>query len=164
MTRKIIDCRTVPSDFNCTLAISGEPDEVLTAAAHHAVNAHGHDDSPELRDYLRAALSAEQPNPTRPGAFIQLIQFQTDRIDEVSALVEDWAKAIGADRAARWAVMAADRDRPNTYVEIVEFPDHPSAMANSAHPATQQFGERMAKLCSGRAQFTNLDVHSTPGH
>jgi hypothetical protein len=59
MTRKIIDCRTVPNDVGCTLAISGEADEVITAAAQHAVAVHGHDDTPELREHLRAALVDE---------------------------------------------------------------------------------------------------------
>jgi hypothetical protein len=33
MTRKTIDCRTAPNDVGCTLAISGEPDELVAAAA-----------------------------------------------------------------------------------------------------------------------------------
>ena len=32
MTRKIIDCRSAPNDVGCTLAISGEPDELVAAA------------------------------------------------------------------------------------------------------------------------------------
>jgi predicted small metal-binding protein len=56
MTRKMIDCRTVPSENNCSLAIAGTEDEVLDAAVAHAVSAHGHEDSPELRDMLRGGL------------------------------------------------------------------------------------------------------------
>ena len=60
MTRKIIDCRALPNDVGCTLAISGEPDELVTAAAQHAVAVHGHADTPELREQLRAMLESEE--------------------------------------------------------------------------------------------------------
>ena len=59
MTRKIIDCRAVPNEVGCTLAISGQPDEVVAAAAQHAIAVHGHEDTPELREYLRGALVDE---------------------------------------------------------------------------------------------------------
>jgi hypothetical protein len=32
MTRKIIDCRAVPHGVGCTLAITGDPGELITAA------------------------------------------------------------------------------------------------------------------------------------
>jgi predicted small metal-binding protein len=54
--RKAIDCRDYPSEKNCTLRISGSKEEVLEAAAQHAVSAHGHRDTPELRGQLRATL------------------------------------------------------------------------------------------------------------
>jgi predicted small metal-binding protein len=56
MPRKIADCREFPSEMNCTLAISGEEDEVVRAAAQHAVSVHGHQDSQELRDQIRRSL------------------------------------------------------------------------------------------------------------
>jgi hypothetical protein len=59
MTRKVADCRTMPSDSNCTLTISGEPDEVLAAATQHAVSVHGHTDGPELREQIRGMLADE---------------------------------------------------------------------------------------------------------
>ena len=61
MTRKMIDCRKVPSDINCTLTIAGTEDEVLDAAAAHAVAKHGHEDTPELREMLRAGLETAEP-------------------------------------------------------------------------------------------------------
>ena len=59
MTRKIADCRDMPSDRGCTLTISGEEDEVLAAATEHAVSAHGHTDGAELREMIRAGLKDE---------------------------------------------------------------------------------------------------------
>lgn len=56
MARKMADCRRWPSDINCSLVIIGEEDEVVAAAVAHAVSAHGHEDSPELRDQTRRFL------------------------------------------------------------------------------------------------------------
>ena len=56
MARMVADCRQFPSESNCTLTISGEPDEVLRAAAEHAVSVHGHTDSPELREQIKSML------------------------------------------------------------------------------------------------------------
>ncbi|PYJ06900.1 MAG: DUF1059 domain-containing protein [Verrucomicrobia bacterium] len=57
--RKSIDCRDHPSEKKCTLRMSGTEDEVLDAAVQHAVSAHGHSNSPELRDQLRSMLKEE---------------------------------------------------------------------------------------------------------
>ena len=59
MARMIADCRRFESDNNCSLTIIGEEDEVLAAAAQHAITAHGHSDSPDLRSQLRGMLEPE---------------------------------------------------------------------------------------------------------
>jgi hypothetical protein len=59
MARKIADCRRFESDNNCTLTIIGEEDEVIDAAAAHAAAAHGHSDTPEMREQLRGMLEDE---------------------------------------------------------------------------------------------------------
>lgn len=59
--RKVADCRDFPSESNCTLTISGEEEEVVRAASEHAVSVHGHTDSPELREQIRAGLKDEVP-------------------------------------------------------------------------------------------------------
>ena len=61
MARKMIDCRQLPSDLNCTLTIAGEPEDVLDAATLHAADKHGHPNTPELREQLRAALQDVEP-------------------------------------------------------------------------------------------------------
>lgn len=58
-TRKYVDCSLFPSDINCTLYISGRPDEVLKAAVEHAVSTHGHQDSPQLREALVTMMADE---------------------------------------------------------------------------------------------------------
>jgi hypothetical protein len=57
--RKSIDCRLYPNEKGCTLKISGTEEEVLDAASAHAIAAHGHADTPELRKELRALLATE---------------------------------------------------------------------------------------------------------
>ncbi len=57
--RKSIDCRNHPSEKNCSLKISGTEEEVLDAAIEHAVSAHGHENSPELRDQIKSMLKDE---------------------------------------------------------------------------------------------------------
>ncbi|HEV3089149.1 MAG TPA: DUF1059 domain-containing protein [Candidatus Elarobacter sp.] len=58
--RKFIDCREYPSEKNCSLKISGTEAEVLETARHHAVTAHGHQDTPELVTMLRSGLRDER--------------------------------------------------------------------------------------------------------
>ena len=65
MSRKMADCRRFESDSRCTLTIIGEEDEVVDAAARHAVSVHGHTDSAELRAQVRASLEPE--SAYRPG-------------------------------------------------------------------------------------------------
>lgn len=62
MTRKFIDCRELPSDTHCSVAISAEnEEELLQAAVDHAVSVHHHADSPELRQQLRQLFKDGMP-------------------------------------------------------------------------------------------------------
>ena len=54
--RKAVDCRLYPSEKGCTLRIEGTEEEVLEAATQHAVTAHGHTNTPELREQIRTLL------------------------------------------------------------------------------------------------------------
>ncbi len=56
MTRYAVDCRKMPSDNSCSLRIEGTREEVLKAAAEHAVSSHGHQDGPELRQQLEGIV------------------------------------------------------------------------------------------------------------
>ena len=94
-------------------------------------------------------------------AFVQIIEFSTSRIDEVEALMEQWLKQTEGSRSAQRGTFTSDRDRPNTYVQIVEFPSYEQAMANSQLPATSEFAEQVTKLCDSAPTFRNLDVRRT---
>lgn len=90
--------------------------------------------------------------------FIQIIEYTTNRIDEVNALMDEWAAQTDARRATGRIVQASDRDRPSTYLQIVEFPSYEEAMENSRRPDTDAFARRMMTLCDGEPTFRNLDV------
>jgi len=57
MTRKYIDCREFQSVVSCSITIVADrEDELIDAAAQHAVAVHGHVDTPELRKQLKKAM------------------------------------------------------------------------------------------------------------
>ena len=91
-------------------------------------------------------------------SFIQIIEFTTTRLGDVEELMEEWVAKTEGKRKAHRGTLTADRDRPDTYVQIVEFPSYEEAMANSNLPETTEFAEKIAKLCDGPASFRNLDV------
>jgi predicted small metal-binding protein len=62
MGRKFIDCREYPSDMNCTVAIAADSEkELMEIAVQHAVSAHGHQDTPELRRQLGTLFKEGSP-------------------------------------------------------------------------------------------------------
>jgi len=90
--------------------------------------------------------------------FIQIIEVTTTRPEEIQELAEQWSAKTQGRRTAYRSTFTADRDRPNTYVQIVEFPSYEEAMANSGLPETGEFAEKLARLCDGSPVFRNLDV------
>ena len=122
MTRMTMDCRTMPSESGCSLVLVGEEDEVLRAAVAHAVDVHGHTDGDDLRNGLRASLTEAPLLELAPGAFVQLIDLRTDRVDEVVDLAHGWAEAIGSARTARWEVLGVDRNNQGQATEVERVP------------------------------------------
>jgi hypothetical protein len=94
-------------------------------------------------------------------SFIQIIEYETDRPDEVSALGEARSKAMGDPPPGFRLVVTRDRDRPNRYVTIVEFPSYEAAMENSRRSDTDAFAREMTALCTGEPRYYNLDVQRT---
>ena len=91
-------------------------------------------------------------------SFVQIIEITTSRLDEVEALMEEWIAKTEGKRSASRSVLTKDRDRPDTYVQVVEFPSYQEAMANSDLPETGEFAGRMSELCDGPPAFRNLDL------
>lgn len=62
MARYYADCRDYPSDVKCTLALAADSkEELLEAAVQHAVQVHGHDDTPEFRQQIMGMLKEGTP-------------------------------------------------------------------------------------------------------
>ncbi len=61
MSRKYIDCRQMPSESGCDLTMAGSDEHLLDAAVIHAVTAHGHEDTPELRAQIGQIVKDEVP-------------------------------------------------------------------------------------------------------
>ena len=53
------DCRRFESDRKCQLTIIGPADDVVDAAIQNAVASHGHTETPEMREQIRAMLEPE---------------------------------------------------------------------------------------------------------
>jgi len=68
MGRRFIDCREMPSDLKCSVAISADTDaELLEAAVQHAMAVHGHKDTAELRAQIKSAFRDGTPPVQTPG-------------------------------------------------------------------------------------------------
>ena len=62
MPRKFIDCREFPSESNCSITIMADnADELVEAAAQHAVAVHKHEDTPGLREGLKGLIRNGTP-------------------------------------------------------------------------------------------------------
>jgi hypothetical protein len=91
-------------------------------------------------------------------AFFQIIEYQTAKPEEMDRLLDRWLSATEGKRTATRGVIASDRDAPDSYVNIVEFPSYEDAMRNSEMPETDQFAKELFGLCVGEPKFRNLDV------
>lgn len=62
MERKFIDCREMPSEKKCTVTIAADSEqELMDIAVQHAVTVHGHQDTPQFRQQLKAAVHTGTP-------------------------------------------------------------------------------------------------------
>ena len=94
------------------------------------------------------------------GSFVQIIEFRSSNIDEIRKLGDEFREKRSAEGSGGpvTGTVTEDRDRPGTFLNIVEFPSYDEAMANSDNPLTQEFAQRMAELCDGPPTFYNLNV------
>lgn len=97
------------------------------------------------------------------AGFVQIVEFETSRIDEVKMLGEKFtSERQSSDRPYTVTVtLTSDRDRPNHYLNIVEFPSYDVAMENSNRPETSDFAARMQELCDAPVKYHNLDITQT---
>src|SRR5690242_13927170 len=91
-------------------------------------------------------------------SFVQIIEYETDRPDEVWALGEARSAEMGEAPPGFRLLVTQDRDNPNRYLTIVEFPSYEMAMENSNRPETDEFARQVAALCTSPPVYRNLDV------
>ncbi len=75
--------------------------------------------------------------------------------------MDKWVTQSAGRRKVDRSALTADRDRPQTYVQIVEFPSYEEAMQNSALPETAEFAQGLAELCDVPPRFRNLELVRT---
>ncbi|MFI6688590.1 ester cyclase [Streptomyces sp. NPDC050485] len=90
--------------------------------------------------------------------FAQIIDFKTERFDDMDRLMDQWVEQTKGKRTATRELIGKDRADGAHFVEIVEFPSYDEAMANSKLPETERIFQEMVALCDGMPTFTDLDV------
>lgn len=91
-------------------------------------------------------------------SFIQIIEYETDRPDEMWEMGAARMTEMGDPPPGFRLTVTQDRDNPSRFVTIVEFPSYEAAMENNERPETDEFARRMAALCTSGPHFWNLDV------
>jgi quinol monooxygenase YgiN len=94
------------------------------------------------------------------AGFIQLIEFEAPDIQAVQAMLQRFTDEHPGVFTSTASTTTEDRDRPGTYVSIVEFPSYEKAMEQSNSPALSEFVSQLAQLMSGPPRFRNLDVRT----
>ncbi len=94
-----------------------------------------------------------------PG-FVQIMEFETSKIDELEALMKTFQQERGDALLATKATITEDRARPGHYLVIVEFDSYEEAMKNSDDPVTSEYAEKVAAMLDGPQNFHDLDVRS----
>lgn len=90
--------------------------------------------------------------------FIQIIEGNTSRGDEMEALSADLEERAQGRFTVRRSIRTQDRDDPSRFMVIAFFDSYESAMENSNLPETNEFSQKMMELLEGPPTFHNLDV------
>ena len=92
------------------------------------------------------------------AGFVQVIEIRTTKVEQIEGLVSGWLAQTEGVRKAQRGTLTRDRDGPDVYMQIVEFPSYEEAMVNSSLPATAEFAKRLAELSDVAPTSRNLDV------
>jgi quinol monooxygenase YgiN len=104
------------------------------------------------------SLSAAASKEAISMSFVQIIQFETTKIDEIRQLDEEWYTKTAGHHTVRREILTRDRSNPDRYMAIVEFDSYEEAMRNSELPETTAIANAYQALCSEPPTFINLDV------
>jgi hypothetical protein len=91
-------------------------------------------------------------------SFVQIMELQTSKVDEIRAAADDWDKATEGKRTVQRSVVCKDRDKPGRHLIIVFFDSYEDAMRNSALPETDALAKKTMALSDSPPVFYNLDV------
>ena len=90
--------------------------------------------------------------------FVQIMEVTTEKFDEFEALHEQWLAATEGTRTTELEWVLRDREDPNRYVIVVQFPSFEEAMKNNDLPATAEIARQMNELAAAPTVFRNLDL------
>ncbi|MET7287084.1 hypothetical protein [Streptomyces sp. NPDC005573] len=91
--------------------------------------------------------------------FVQIIAFETDRIEEMGRLAVDTEKRFaGMENGPSYQVVLKDRNQPDRYYEVLEFASVDEAMRSRENPEARAFAESMAALCKQPPSFIECDI------
>ncbi|MEV0153399.1 hypothetical protein AB0H57_06600 [Micromonospora sp. NPDC050686] len=90
-------------------------------------------------------------------SFVQIVEYETDRPDEMRMLSEQWERERPANGPSR-LTFAEDQEKPGHFVIVAEFDTYEQAMAHSGQPQTSAYAERIRTLAKGDPRFVNLKV------
>jgi quinol monooxygenase YgiN len=92
------------------------------------------------------------------AGFVQLVEFEAADVEAVQATLQTFRSEHPEVMTFSVSTLTEDRDRPGTYVAIVEFSSHDEAMAQSNNPLLSEFAGNLTGLLRGPQRFRNLDV------
>ena len=72
--------------------------------------------------------------------------------------MDAWLGATRGKRALQMSVLAAEREHPSHYWELLEFPSEGDARDSVELPETEAAYERWTKLLDAEPEFHDLDV------
>ena len=91
-------------------------------------------------------------------AYFQQIEIRTNDYEALERAHETWLAATEGQRTSVQEWICRDRDRPDTYLVIVEFPSVEAAAVNNDLPATAEIAAALAALATEPPTFRNLDL------
>ena len=91
-------------------------------------------------------------------AFVQLIEYETARPDEVRRVTEEWEQATRGKRKARRILVTKHHDEGKRYCDMVFFDSYEEAMENSDLEETKRYAKELNDLIDGEPTYFDLDV------
>jgi quinol monooxygenase YgiN len=90
--------------------------------------------------------------------FVQIIEYQTGKFDEMDKLADEFRAATEGKRTVSHVTVGKSRDAENRYFTVAEFASYEDAMKNNDLPETAKFAAAMSQLADGPPTFHNIDV------